>query len=285
MAVYYVSPSGNDAWSGTSANGNGTSGPFATLGRAQQAVEANSGSNTVYLEGGTYTLLAPLGLTSADSNTSFLAYQGQQPLISGGAPVSDWTVATNGVWTAHVALSEVDQLTVNGVAQQQARAPNYDPVNPVEGGWAWARPLPSGYDAYSSLAFDKGVFSASQLAAGERVVVITADGYTARVMTIASVNYSDGVMSFNEQTNSGIGLGARFFVEGAKSLLRAFNPVGFITTPARLLHCRSRGESRDSNDGRHPRAYRSAPLFVRRGRAAPSPCSSASAASCSCVWQ
>ena len=66
---------------------------------------------------------------------------------------------------------------------------------------------------------------------------------------------------------------------------RAFNPVGFITTPARLLHCRSRGESRDSNDGRHPRAYRSAPLFVRRGRAAPSPCSSASAASCSCVWQ
>ena len=67
--------------------------------------------------------------------------------------------------------------------------------------------------------------------------------------------------------------------------LRACNPVGFITPPMRLLHRRLRGGSRDSDDGRRPRAYRSAPLFARRGRAAPSPCSSASAASCSCVWR
>jgi transposase-like protein len=57
--------------------------------------------------------------------------------------------------------------------------------------------------------------------------------------------------------------------EMAPVKLRALNPVGFITTPARLLHCRSRGESRDSDDGRRPRAYRSAPLFARGGRAAP----------------
>ena len=67
--------------------------------------------------------------------------------------------------------------------------------------------------------------------------------------------------------------------------MRACNPVGFITPPMRLPRRRSQGGSRDSDDGRRPRAYRSAPLFARRGRAAPSPCSSASAASCSCVWR
>src|SRR4051794_9353886 len=66
---------------------------------------------------------------------------------------------------------------------------------------------------------------------------------------------------------------------------RACNPVGFITPPMQLLRCRLRGGSRDSDDGRRPRVYRSAPLSARRGRAAPSPCSSASAASCSCVWR
>jgi hypothetical protein len=63
-------------------------------------------------------------------------------------------------------------------------------------------------------------------------------------------------------------------------LMRACNLVGLITTPMRLLHRRSRGGNQDSDDGRRPGAYRSAPLFARRGRAAQSPCSSASAVFC-----
>ena len=37
---------------------------------------------------------------------------------------------------------------------------------------------------------------------------------------------------------------------------RACKSVGFITPPMRLPHCRSRGGSRDRDDGRRPRAYR-----------------------------
>jgi hypothetical protein len=57
---------------------------------------------------------------------------------------------------------------------------------------------------------------------------------------------------------------------------RACNPVGFIAPPMQLLHRRLRGASLENDDGRRPRAYRSAPLFARRGRAGPSPCSSVS---------
>ena len=219
MTTFYISPSGNDASSGLSATGNGSSGPFATLARAQQAVEANPGTNTVYLLGGTYSLTSPLSLTSADSNTTFAAYSGQQVTLRGGVGVSGWTAGSNGVWTAYVPLSDVEQLTVNGVAQQLARFPDYDPVNPITGGWAWARTAPSRYDPTSSLSFDKSVFAADQLAAGEKVVMITAEGYTTRLLTVATVDYAAGVMTFNEQTDQPIGPGARFYVEGARSLL------------------------------------------------------------------
>jgi hypothetical protein len=65
----------------------------------------------------------------------------------------------------------------------------------------------------------------------------------------------------------------------------ACKAVGFITRSMRLLPRRVSDGSLDSDDGQRPRAYRSAPLFARRGRAAPSPCSSTSAVSCSCAWR
>jgi hypothetical protein len=99
MTIYYVSPSGNDSWIGTSAGANGTSGPFATLARALRAVEASAGADTVYIEGGTYTLTTPLTLKAADSNTTFAAYNGQQAVISGGVAVGGWSVNSSGVWT------------------------------------------------------------------------------------------------------------------------------------------------------------------------------------------
>jgi hypothetical protein len=80
-----------------------------------------------------------------------------------------WTVGSNGVWTAQLPISDVEDLVVNGVAQPEARYPNYDASNPIEGGWAWAQTLPKGDNPTTQLAFDKTVFSASQLSAGEKV--------------------------------------------------------------------------------------------------------------------
>src|SRR3954467_7238879 len=59
-----------------------------------------------------------------------------------------------------------------------------------------------------------------------------------------------------------------------------------VITPLLLLPCghHSRAGSPDSVDGKRPRACHSARLCVRPRRAAPSLCSSASAAPCSCAW-
>src|SRR4051794_19822203 len=59
-----------------------------------------------------------------------------------------------------------------------------------------------------------------------------------------------------------------------------------VITPLFLLPCghHSRAGSPDSVDGKRPRVCRSARPCARRGRAARSLCSSASAVPCSCAW-
>ena len=75
-AAFYVASSGNDAGDGSSGN------PFATLGRAQQAME-NSSVHTTRVEDGTYNLSSGLHLTSKDSGMSFIADSGQNPVLTG----------------------------------------------------------------------------------------------------------------------------------------------------------------------------------------------------------
>ena len=77
----YVSPSGDDANSGTLEK------PFATLQRAQQ--EARQKHGDVFLRGGTYYLPAALVFTAEDSGTKdapvvFQNYQGEKAVVSGG---------------------------------------------------------------------------------------------------------------------------------------------------------------------------------------------------------
>ncbi len=216
MATFYVSPTGSDTANGTSATT-----AFATLAKAQAAMQASAGADTVYLRGGTYS--TSLSLTAKDSNETWAAYAGETPIITGGSSVTGWTAGANGIWTAHVALSDVQQLVVNGVPQHEARFPNYDPADPLRGGWAWSKALPAGSNAFTQMAYDKTAFPAGTLIAGEKVVVVDDAGYSSNVMTIKSINATTGVMTFTNGTDYEHGPGARFYVEGGSALL---NQVG-----------------------------------------------------------
>ncbi len=77
--AYYVAVNGSD----TTGNGSQAD-PFATLARAQSAMESGS-VRTTYVEGGTYELTNNLQLTAADNGMSFIAASGQQPILDGSA--------------------------------------------------------------------------------------------------------------------------------------------------------------------------------------------------------
>jgi parallel beta-helix repeat protein len=68
---------------GNDSAGNGSAAdPFATLARAEQAME-NSSIKTTYVEGGTYELNSSLIMTSADDGMAFIAMPGESPVING----------------------------------------------------------------------------------------------------------------------------------------------------------------------------------------------------------
>ncbi len=116
-ADLYVSPIGNDSWSGKLAAPNGarSDGPLASVARAQAAVRELRKANpdhprTVMLRGGTYYLpLSPtapgtLNFTAFDSGTranpiTWQNYPGETPVISGGVPVGKgWKQVSGSLW-------------------------------------------------------------------------------------------------------------------------------------------------------------------------------------------
>ena len=56
----------------------------------------------------------------------YLAYQSEQPLITGGKPITGWTVSSagNGIYSASGVTTPFRQLYVNGVKAIRARSPN-----------------------------------------------------------------------------------------------------------------------------------------------------------------
>ncbi len=99
----YVSPQGNDSWSGrlSAPNRQRTDGPFATLERARDAIrqmkregKLPKGGVTVHLRGGTYSLNQTFTLSAEDSGTVespivYSAYRNEKVRLVGGRAVGD----------------------------------------------------------------------------------------------------------------------------------------------------------------------------------------------------
>lgn len=140
--TFYVSPAGNDVWSGTlpEPNGDGSDGPVATLNAARDAVRKLrndrpefAGAVTVMLREGVYAIKEPFTLSAVDSGThdapvTYTAYAGERPVISGGRAITGWQQEGQ-FWVADLPeVRDTDlrfgSLWVNGERRSQARTPN-----------------------------------------------------------------------------------------------------------------------------------------------------------------
>jgi hypothetical protein len=137
VADFYVATDGKDSWSGTlsAPNSKSTDGPFATMGRAQTAVQGilknPKGRTTpiqVMVRAGTYYVTQPLSFTTADSGTSTLQviwenYPNETPAISGGLQVTNWTHGSGNAWetTLPSSVKYFEQLFYNGQRRLRPR--------------------------------------------------------------------------------------------------------------------------------------------------------------------
>ena len=151
-ADFYVSPEGNDAWSGRLADGGGNDGPFATLERAAVAVRELVAAGlsepvTVHLRGGAHVVaqavkLGPETSGTAEHPVTFTAYRNETPVLVGARTVSGWQPSRNGVYRADLAEQGLagfrfQNLFFQGRRQMPARYPNLDPAEPFTSGWAY----------------------------------------------------------------------------------------------------------------------------------------------------
>ncbi|HEY1658698.1 MAG TPA: putative Ig domain-containing protein [Candidatus Sulfotelmatobacter sp.] len=137
VADFYVATDGRDTWSGTlsAPNSNNTDGPFATLGRAQTAVQGilqNPKGRTnpiqVMVRAGSYYVTQPLSFSTADSGTSTLGvvwenYPNEAPVIDGGMKITNWVHNSGNEWQATLPSSTqyFEQMFYNGQRRLRPR--------------------------------------------------------------------------------------------------------------------------------------------------------------------
>ena len=141
-STIYVSPVGNDSWSGNlpMPNPARTDGPLASLQGARDAVRrlrARLGELrpvSVRIAGGVYPLTQPVIFEPQDSGTQIcrITYEAAprtKPIFEAGRRISGFRPAGNGVWTAIIPEVKAgtfyfEQLYVNGNRATRARTPN-----------------------------------------------------------------------------------------------------------------------------------------------------------------
>ena len=110
VPAFYVSPTGSDANAGTLAQ------PFATLGKAQSAMQASSAIKTTYIRAGSYRLPdAGLTLGAADNGETWSYYPPDgvdSASLSGGS-----TAKGTGVNVA-ISVANTDHVTIEGLTIQ-----------------------------------------------------------------------------------------------------------------------------------------------------------------------
>ncbi len=104
--AWFVSPRGNDAWSGRVAApaADGADGPLASL---HKAVELSRAQGTgqprrIVLQPGEYYLERPVDLEATDVGLTIEAAEGGQAVLYGGRRISDWRPDGDGLWAAEL---------------------------------------------------------------------------------------------------------------------------------------------------------------------------------------
>jgi uncharacterized protein YjdB len=139
-ADFYIATNGNDSWSGTlfAPNPGSTDGPFATIGKAQSAVQSllkksqgRSNPLTVLVRGGSYYGQS-LAFSSADSGSSTLAvvwqnYPNETPVLSGGFQVTGWINTGGNTYQVTLPSSTLyfENLFYNGQRRLRPRTGGY----------------------------------------------------------------------------------------------------------------------------------------------------------------
>lgn len=125
-AVVYVSPDGNDGWTGQlpAPNAGRTDGPFRTVTRAAESLQPGE---TCFLREGVYReVLRPARSGEPGRLVTFRNYEGEVAVLSGADALSGWTRDEDDIWRAPMDwdLADQNQLFLGDAMLTEARWPD-----------------------------------------------------------------------------------------------------------------------------------------------------------------
>lgn len=226
-ADYYVSPSGNDQWSGRlpAPNAARTDGPFATLPRARDVVRHRIAAGltadlTTLVRGGRYFL--PDGITfgpqdsgDARHRVTYAAYPGERPTLIGGVSLTGWKPYRDGILVAALPKQyKPSQLFEDGERLTLARAPKTGYLQlekPVDGQLQRAFIYKEG-DLH--LSSDHGDAEA-------RIYIWPGENWFSADKPIAKVDPATRTITLGNDEGYEMKAGNRYFAHNALSLLTA----------------------------------------------------------------
>lgn len=205
QADFYVAPGGNDENPGTYEE------PFKTLTRARDAVRKLKkhgqlmGPVTVMLCGGTYYLHEPVVFSAEDSGTeqcpiTYAAYPGEKPVLNGAKEIGDWSPHEGKI--VQCFLPEVKdgkwrfrQLFLGGMRQIRARCPNFDPHEPLYGGWTFIDQVTDESKNPKAFSYQQATFPRTWAKPMQaEVVVFPWYGWVNDFISIAEVNRDNNII-------------------------------------------------------------------------------------------
>lgn len=248
--VLYVSPDGNDAWSGLHAApvASGKDGPFASLTKARDAIRelkrrGSKAAFTVLVRGGTYRLrdtlvFGPQDTGTASTPTIFKAYGSERPVISGAVTVKDLKRHSGNIYSASLAetglSTTIRQLFIDGERQTPARYPNFDASNPHGGGFL----LVTGRGKEGgkrSFRFDGSAVRSWQNIQDAEVFIYPGPNYTSNTLKIAQIDRSTGTIELLQDASYPITVGNRFYLQNVFEELDAPGEWYFNRQSGRLF--------------------------------------------------
>jgi parallel beta-helix repeat protein len=200
----YVSPQGNDAWSGSVAEpaAGGNDGPLATPAAAQQKVRELRPQGKpirVQLREGTYVLPngQPLVFSADDSGAPraeivYMAYPNEHPVISGGRKLEGWKQEGDR-WVLDLPETKggawrFGALFVNGQRRTVARTPNDDYFH-------IAGKAPEGTDERTAFVYNAGELAPYKNLA-EDAIVVAYHSWTTSLLRVKSLDEQNHIVTF-----------------------------------------------------------------------------------------
>lgn len=241
----YVSPTGNNAWSGKSAEAPAANasaavpaasapvdGPLASLAGARDRIRAMRDAGlkadepiTVLIAGGAYPMREPAVFEPRDSGTPlapvrYMARPGERPVFRGGTPIGPWE-EKDGKWSAPAPLG-FNSLFVNGGRATRARTPNQGYFHiagkAVEGKPADGKPDPANNRGFRYREGDLKAYP------DPNAIVVGIHSWETSILPISAVNEAERRVTFKGPAHWEFGqwdAEQRYYVENVSDALDA----------------------------------------------------------------